>query len=378
MKRISLLGSTGSIGKSTLDVVRHHKASFKIEALAARGNIELLEQQAREFNPSLIAVFDEESARNLQKRLPAIKVVSGLSGLEEAAALDTADFVMLAMSGNLGLQPALAAIEKRKQIGLANKEVLISAGALITRKAKEYGVQLLPVDSEHSALFQCLNGEKRSAVKKLIITASGGPFLHKTREELQKVSLQDALKHPNWSMGKKITIDSSTLMNKGLEVIEAHFLFDIAVENIEVAVHPESIIHSMIEFVDGSVIAQLSPPDMKLPIQYALTYPERMPSICPKMDFSKAFTLHFYPPDFKKFPCLDLAFQALRKKNSAPCFLNAANDVLVERFTKGEISWHQIGEKLERLFSLHQPVDLVSLEGIFSVDQRARELALRE
>lgn len=375
MKKLTLLGSTGSIGLSTLEVVRSFKDKIQVKALAARRNISLLEEQAREFSPDLIAVFEEEQAEALQKKLPKIKVVSGMEGLIEAATHSEANFVMQAMSGNIGLQPTLSAIQCGKTIGFANKEVLVSAGELFTSQVKKYNTQLLPVDSEHSALFQCLNGEPKKAVKRLILTASGGPFYFSKDHDLQNITVKEALNHPNWKMGPKVTIDSSTLMNKGLEVIEAHYLFDIPVENIEVVIHPESIIHSMVEFVDGSVIAQLSPPDMKLPIQYALTFPDRFPSICKSMDFTKAFSLRFFPPDIQKFPCLGLAYKSLQEKKSLPCTLNAANDVLVDRFMKGEIKWVDISQKLTKILSSHQAENVLTLQEILAIDEKARQLA---
>lgn len=376
MKKIALLGSTGSIGLSTLEVVRRAKNEMQIKVLAARSNIELLEKQAKEFSPSLVAVYDDEAANELKKRLPNIRVVSGMKGLIEAATLEEVNFVMQAMSGNLGLQPTLSAIQNNKTIGLANKEVLVSAGDLICENIKKYNTTLLPVDSEHSALFQCLNGEDKKRVKRLILTASGGPFYFYQDHELERITVKDALNHPNWKMGPKITIDSSTLMNKGFEVIEAHYLFDIPIEQIEVVIHPESIIHSMVEFVDGSVMAQASPPDMKLPIQYALTYPDRMPSGCKTMDFTKAFSLRFFPPDIQKFPCLGLAYQALRQKENVPLTLNAVNDVLVQRFMQGEISWADIGKKLSKILSSHQARDVLTLQEILADDEKARRLAL--
>lgn len=374
-KRIAVLGSTGSIGVSTLDVVRHLKDCLEIKTLAAKSNIDLLEEQAKEFAPEIVAVYEEEKAIQLQKRLPNCKVVSGMKGLEEAAVYEKVDFVMLAMSGSIGLKPAISAIQAKKGIGLANKEVLICAGELITSLAKKNNVELIPVDSEHSALFQCLQGGKKSEVRRLILTASGGPFYKRSSQELAHVTIKDALAHPNWRMGKKVTIDSSTLMNKGLEVIEAHFLFDMPIEKIEVVIHPQSIIHSLVEYVDSSLLAQLGEHDMKLPIQYALTYPDRKPSLFGPFDFTRYSTLNFFQPDTQKFPCLDLAFEALRTKKSYPCFLNAANEVLVQKFLQGEISWISIGEKLKKLLSSHRPENVLTLEAIQAVDKRARELA---
>lgn len=374
-KRISLLGSTGSIGTSTLQVVRHLKEELEVVALAARSNIELLQKQAEEFRPKLIAVHDVEQARRLQKKLPSIPVLAGMEGLQEVARFSQADFTMLAMSGSAGLLPAVAAIEAKKQIGLANKEVLVSAGEWISQLAQKKGVTLLPVDSEHSALFQCLKAEKTPSVRRLILTASGGPFREKSKEHLERIGVEEALTHPNWKMGKKVTVDSSTLMNKGLEMIEARWLFGVNPEQIEAVIHPQSRVHSFVEYIDGSLLAQISDPDMMLPIQYALTYPERKQGSLPPYDFLKNASLTFFPPDLEKFPCLRLAIEAMKAGQSYGCYLNAANEILVERFLKKEIPWIAIGQKLEKLMSSHQPSNLLTLEAILSVDQLAREQA---
>ncbi len=372
-KRIALLGSTGSIGHSTLKVVRHLSEDLEIACLAAKSNIDALYVQALEFQPKLIAVFDERKAGELQKRLPQFVVLAGMEGLEAVASFGEADFVMLAMTGSAGIRPAVSAIRKGKQIGLANKEALVAGGEWISLLAKEKGVQILPVDSEHCALHQCLDGEDLESVRKLILTASGGALRDKSFEELKDVKIEDTLTHPNWNMGAKVTIDCSTLMNKGLEIIEARFLFGIAPEKIEAVIHPQSKIHSCVEFVDGSILAQIAEPDMVLPIQYALTYPKRQKSLCPPFSFNGTMTFH--PPDFKKFPCLGLALHALKAGKSYPCFLNAANEVLVERFLQGEISWMAIGEKLDQLISSHDSSDVLSLEAILGVDLMARQLA---
>jgi len=374
-KRIALLGSTGSIGQSTLRVVRHLPDDLEIATLAAKSNIELLYEQALEFSPKLIAVHDEVQALRLQKRLPHIPVLAGMEGIQAAASFEGADYAMLAMTGSAGLLPAVAAIESGKQIGLANKEVLVCGGEWISSLAKKKGVHLLPVDSEHCALHQCLKGEKKSSVRRLILTASGGALRDKTLEELKRVTLQDALAHPNWQMGAKVTIDCTTLMNKGLEMIEARFLFDIEPERIEAVIHPQSRIHSCVEFIDGSVMAQIADPDMVLPIQYALTYPERKQGMLKPYDFLKNGTLTFYPPDHERFPCLQLALDSLKAGKSYPCFLNAANEILVDRFVKGKIPWTAIGEKLEKLISSHQPKDVLTLEAILAVDADARRRA---
>ncbi len=376
-KRISLLGSTGSIGKSTLDVVRHLPEELEIAALAAKSNIDLLERQAREFRPKLVAVHDMDAAFELQKRLPDIPVLAGMEGIETAASFEGADFAMLAMTGSSGLLPAVAAIQAGKEIGLANKEVMVSAGELVSSLAKKKGVEILPVDSEHSALFQCLKGEERKGVRRLILTASGGPFRTKSLDELKRIGVEDALAHPNWKMGPKVTIDSSTLMNKGFEMIEARWLYGIEPERIEAVIHPQSRVHSCVEFVDGSILAQISDPDMVLPIQYALTYPRRLPGLLPPYDFVKNGTLTFYPPEKEKFLCLHLAIEAMKEGKSYPCYLNGANEVLVERFLRKEIPWTSIGTKLEKLISSHRPENLLTLEAILSVDLRARQEAAR-
>jgi 1-deoxy-D-xylulose-5-phosphate reductoisomerase len=375
MKKIALLGSTGSVGRSTLQVVRHLKDEMQIVALAARSNIDLLEQQIKEFHPALVAVFDPAKALALQKRVPGVKVVAGEEGLSQAASLDGADIAMLAMSGSSGLKPALSAISAGKTIGFANKELLVSAGELIMRLVREKNVSLIPVDSEHSAIFQCLQGQDRKAVRRLILTASGGPFRTFSFEELSSITKEMALSHPNWSMGAKITVDSSTLMNKGLEKIEARWLFDFSPEAIDIVVHPQSVVHSCVEYCDGSIIAQMSEPNMVLPIQYALTYPERRPGLLPPFDFLRGRQLTFEAPDRKKFPCLQLAEEALCQGKSYPCVLNAGNEVLVERFLRGEYGWGNIAVKLEKLMSSHRSVDMLTLDSILAADQEARAIA---
>lgn len=374
-KRIAVLGSTGSIGRSTLEVCKH--LGFPITALAARSSIDLLEEQAKEFHPSLIAVFEEEKALELQRRLPHIQVLSGIKGLVEVGKFSANDLVVSALVGTIGILPTIAALNAGKDVALANKEVLVSAGSFVTSLAKEKGARLLPIDSEHSALFQCLDGKDPKSIRRLILTASGGPFFRHTLDQLQTISVEDALKHPTWRMGVKNTIDSSTMMNKGLEVIEAHWLFGIPKDRIDVVIHPQSTIHSMVEFTDGSILAQLSNNDMRLPIQYALTHPERAPSIVPFFDFTLSQRLEFFPVDMTKFRCLPLAYDALERGKSAPCFLNAANEVLVQRFAKQEISWLDIQRKLESLFLRHSLREVDKVEEILEVDDLAREEALR-
>lgn len=374
MKTISILGSTGSIGRNTLEIARH--LNIRVAAIAGNQNIDLLEKQATEFKPDLVAVYDEKNALELQKRLPFIPVVAGLEGLIAAACHGSVDLVVAAMVGTIGITPIAKAIACGKSIALANKEILVSAGSYIQNLAKKHQVALLPIDSEHSAIFQCIVGEDPEAISRIIITASGGPFLHYPKEDLQNITVEAALNHPSWKMGPKVTIDSSTLMNKGLEVIEAYWLFGVRLDQIQVVIHPQSVIHSMVEYCDGSIMAQMSDPDMKLPIQYALTYPKRKKGVFPPFDITKQRRLDFYPPDYSKFRCLSLAFDSLKAGKSYPCYLNAANEVLVSRFLEKKIGWSEIGEKLEKLLSLHAPKEILSLEEIFEVDTMARNEAL--
>jgi 1-deoxy-D-xylulose-5-phosphate reductoisomerase len=374
-KRIAILGSTGSIGVNTLNVARHLPEEIKVEALAGHSNIDLLEKQAHEFRPSLIAVFDEAKAKELRKRLPSYEVLSGVDGLKAVASHSEVDFVVSAMVGTLGLVPTLEAIEAGKNVGLANKEALVSGGALVIERAKAKGCHILPIDSEHSAIFQCLEGEKQAALRRIILTASGGPFRNHTLEQLSTVTVDAALGHPTWKMGPKITVDCSTLMNKGLEMIEAHWLFGMDPSQIQIVFHPQSIIHSMVEFVDGSMIAQLSEPSMIVPIQYALTYPKRFPSTHPAFDFTKTANLQFSPPDLQKFRCLQLAYNSLKVGGSMPAFMNAANEVLVEAFLAKKLPWLQISTQLEELMQRHTVQKVDSLESILAVDALAREQA---
>lgn len=376
MKHVTLLGSTGSIGQNTLKVARHlGEAKTKIVSLAAHSNIILLEQQAREFNPALVAVYDKSKALELQKRLPGTQVLGGMEGIIAAAAFEGADFAVSAMVGTLGLCPTIEAIRSGKSVGLANKESLVSGGAFVMSLAKEKGVSVIPIDSEHSAIFQCLNGENQKNVHRLILTASGGPFRTYPMEELRQITVDQALAHPNWKMGAKITIDCSTLMNKGLEVIEAHWLFGMPCEKIEVVIHPQSVIHSMVEFVDSSIMTQMSAPTMIIPIQYALTYPDRHPGCVEHFDFVKHSTLEFFPPDTDRFRCLRLAFDAIRSGGSMPCFMNAANEVLVQRFLAREIPWTAIGTTLEHLMQTHSVEKIDSLDHLIALDQEARAIA---
>ncbi len=343
MKNIAILGSTGSIGTQTLAIVREQK-DIKVWALAAGKNIDLLERQIREFAPVLAAVWEEEDAKKLRTKVSdlSVRIVSGMDGMIEVAVFPQAEMLVTAIVGMIGLRPTVAAIRAKKQIALANKETLVTAGHLIMPLAKEYGVSILPVDSEHSAIFQSLNGEVGNRIHKILLTASGGPFRGKTKSQLAKMQVEDALKHPNWSMGKKITIDSATMVNKGLEVMEAKWLFGTQLSDIQVVVQPQSVIHSMVEYEDGSIIAQLGTPDMRLPIQYALYYPKRMPLSGQRLDFYKLGCLTFEQPDLETFDGLKLAYEAARRGGNLPAIFNAANERAVAKFLSRSISFLEI------------------------------------
>jgi 1-deoxy-D-xylulose-5-phosphate reductoisomerase len=376
MKKVAVLGSTGSIGTQTLDVIGRDPGRYEVVGLAAGTNADLLLEQARRFRPRVVSVATKELAGRIAPDLPpGVSVVHGPDGLVEVAAGSGADFVLCALVGSAGLPSTLAAIEAGAAIGLANKETLVTAGHLVMRKAQERGVALLPVDSEHSAIFQCLNGENRRAVKRLLITASGGSFRDRTREQLADVTVEEALRHPNWSMGAKITIDSATMANKGLEVIEAHWLFGLPYGQIDVVLHPESIVHSLVEFQDTSVIAQLGNPDMRVPIQYALTYPERLPSPAAPLDLLKAGALHFRPMDFERYRCLKLAYEAGEAGGTATTVFNAANETAVSLFLQGRIPFLKIESIIERVLEKHSPVPSPDLETIMETDAWAREEA---
>lgn len=378
MKRIALLGSTGSVGTSTLDVVEQHPERFSVVALAAGNNVELLAEQVRKFQPQLVSVGTPEAALALREllgpeRKPEIAV--GQKGLEMVARHPDANFVMTAVVGSVGVAPTLAAIEEGKTIGLANKETLVCAGSVVMKAAKEKGVTIIPVDSEHSAIFQCLQGERREDVSKVIITASGGSFRHLTRDELSHVTLEQALAHPNWSMGAKITIDSATMMNKGFEVIEAHWLFDLPYAQIDTILHYESIIHSMVEYKDRAVMAQLGTPDMRVPIQYALSYPNRMPLQTEPLDLVKLGTLHFAVMDFARYPLLQLAYECGKAGGTYTAVLNAANEVAVDLFLKGAIGFLEIEQIVKKTCDAHKGQANPALEEIFAADQWARSQA---
>lgn len=375
MKRITILGSTGSIGTQTLDVVRKNKDKFQVVAISANSSIDLLLEQIMEFSPKYVAVYNEESALKLKEMIPEninIEVLSGMDGLVKICQLEEVNVVLTAVVGMIGLVPTMAAIKAKKTIALANKETLVTAGELVMSEAKKNNVEILPVDSEHSAIFQCLNGERKQDIEKIILTASGGPFRGKKREELVNVTKNEALKHPNWDMGRKISIDSSTLMNKGLEVIEAKWLFDVDVEDIEVVVHPQSIIHSMVSFRDSSVISQMGCPDMRLPIEYALTYPERLKTDFERLDLAKVATLTFEKPDMETFPCLALAFKVLKLGGTYPAALNSANEFLVNEFLNDKIGFYDIPYYIEKTLDCHKNRVNPTLEDILEVDKETR------
>lgn len=374
MKKIAILGSTGSIGTQTLEVVRENK-DIEVLGLAAGNNIKLLEEQIREFKPRLAAVWKEEKAKELRENIKDlnVKVVSGMEGLIELAVLEEAEILVTAIVGMIGIRPTIEAIKAGKDIALANKETLVTAGHIIMPLAKEHNVAILPVDSEHSAIFQSLQGSNRSELHKILLTASGGPFRGKKREDLMNIQVEDALKHPNWEMGRKITIDSSTLVNKGLEVIEAKWLFDVDIEQIEVVVHPQSIIHSMVEYVDGAIIAELGTPDMKLPIQYALYYPERRFLPGERVDFATLSQLTFEKPDMETFYGLSLAFEAGKEGGSLPTVFNAANELAVSKFLKRKIGYLQIPEIIEVCMRNHKNILNPTVEEILQTEKAVYE-----
>ncbi len=375
-KRVAILGSTGSIGLNTLEVIRKLRDRFEVSAITADTSIDLLEKQADEFSPEFIVVRNKENAKELRRRIGnKIQVLEGEEGLVELTKSTDYDILVSSLVGFAGLVPTIEGIKRGKRIALANKETLVAAGEIVTQLAKKHGAEIIPVDSEHSAIFQCLVGEEKNTIEKLIITASGGPFFEKSYEELKNVTVEQALKHPNWNMGSKVTIDSATMMNKGLEVIEAHWLFDLNKDKLDVVVHPQSIVHSMVEFIDGSIKAQLSLPDMKIPIQYALTFPERLSSDFVNTNFPKLHRLSFYEPDTEKFKCLQLAFNAMEQGGMAPCILNAANEIAVEKFLKKELTFLQIPELIEKTLNKIPNTFEVNLETVMEYDSKTREAA---
>lgn len=375
MKKIGILGSTGSIGTQTLEIVREHK-DIEVVALSAGSNIAKLEEQIREFNPKAAVVYDDKRAKELSDNVSDldVKVLSGMDGLIEVAQMSGYDILVTAIVGMIGIVPTIHAIKTKKDIALANKETLVTAGHIIMPLAKEYGVKILPVDSEHSAIFQSMNGEKREQVEKLIITASGGPFRTLPKDKFKEIKLEDALKHPNWTMGQKITIDSASMVNKGLEVMEAKWLFDMDLEHIEVVVHPQSVIHSMVEYKDGAIIAQLGTPDMKIPIQYALYYPDRRNLGGTRLDFAKLGQMTFEAPDFDKFEGLSLAFDAAKEGGSMPTVFNAANERAVAKFLAGKIKFVQIPEIIRYSMQNHKVIINPTVEDILELERSTYEL----
>lgn len=372
-RRIAILGSTGSIGKQALDVISRHPELFCAEVLTANSNSTLLIQQAIEHNVNSVVIADESKYQEVFKALDGygIKVFTGNSSISSLACGSNIDMVLTAMVGFSGLESTLSAIKAGKAVALANKETLVAAGSIVMKLAKEQGVPIIPVDSEHSAIFQCLQGE-RASIEKIILTASGGPFLTKTKEEIERATVKEALNHPKWLMGPKVTIDSASMMNKGLEMIEAHWLFGVEPSKIEIVVHPQSIIHSMVQFTDGSVTAQLSTPDMRLPIQYALSYPYRVDLNTKRIDFPTIESLNFYKPDFEKFPSLSIAYDAIERGGNIPCAMNAANEIAVESFLAGEIPFTKIPEIISEVIRTIDHIKDPSIEDIYETDKNAR------
>jgi 1-deoxy-D-xylulose-5-phosphate reductoisomerase len=373
MKRLAILGSTGSIGRSALDVVAEHGEDFRVVGLTAGKNVDLFEKQIRIFKPEIVALADKKEADRLRGRIDGPDITFGVEGIKRVASYGNSDFVISSIVGAAGLIPTIAAIEAGKDVGLANKEALVMAGEIVMKKARKKKVKIIPVDSEHSAVFQCLEGRKLADVKRIILTASGGPFLNRRKKDLQNITVKDALKHPNWRMGKKISIDSATLMNKGFEVIEAFWLFNLPLEKIDVVVHPQSIIHSLVEFRDRSCLAQMSMPDMKGPISYALAYPRRLDGPIRGLELHKLQSLTFSKPDNLNFPCLSYAYEALREGGTMPCVLNAANEVAVNAFLKGGIRFNDIPRIIESTLGGHRVTPASSLKEVLAADRWARE-----
>ncbi len=374
-KKIAILGSTGSIGTQALDIVRQNKEMYKATVLSCNQNISLLKEQIREFAPEVVVTGKSEDAQSLEREFPGIHFLWGGEGLREAAAWGDYDLLLNSLVGMRGLVPTYAALCEKRQVALANKETLVAGGELVMKKAREQGVEILPVDSEHSAIFQSLEGNRQNPYKRIILTASGGPFRNYTKEMLAHVSLEDALRHPNWSMGRKITVDSASMMNKGLEVIEAHHLFDAPAEKISVWIHPQSIIHSMVEYQDRCVIAQLGLPDMRMPIAYAFSYPRRLPFLSGEsLDLAAIGSLTFEEPDMQRFPCLQMAYDALKEGGDAPCALNAANEELVGLFLQKRIEFMDIPRGLDHIMQKHHTRKISCLEDILETDRQIRRL----
>lgn len=376
MKRVTILGATGSIGRNCLQVIKAYPNEFKVIGLSTHHRVDLLYEQCLQFKPEMVCITGKDFPIAFFEKIEqlGIEIITGKQGLEELASRSDVDILVNGLVGSSGLLPTLAAIEQKVDIALANKEILVMAGEIITSLAEQNGVRILPIDSEHSAIFQCIQGEFQSQINRLILTASGGPFQKYSVEQMEKVTLEQALKHPNWGMGNKITIDSATLMNKGLEVIEAHWLFRVPVSQIEVVIHPESIIHSMVEFIDGAIKAQLGIPDMKIAIQYALTYPDRKYIQSERLSFNLLNKLTFEPPDFKRFPACALAYESLRKGGTAPAVLNAADEEAIQYFIQQKIKFNQIPILIEKALYQHQPISNPNLDEILAADLWARNL----
>jgi 1-deoxy-D-xylulose-5-phosphate reductoisomerase len=372
LKRLSILGSTGSIGKSTIEVINNHPDKFKVVGLAAKNSVQLLQSQIKLLKPEVVAVFDESAASTLRKMDLPVEILTGEQGLVRVATLENADMVVSAVVGSAGLVPTYEALKAGKDVALATKEALVMAGSIVISEAFKRGVRIIPVDSEHSAVFQCLNGRDISEVEKIILTASGGPFLRKNISELDAITPDDALRHPTWDMGRKISIDSATLMNKGLEVIEACLLFNMPPEKVEVVIHPQSIIHSMVKFIDGSIMAQMSVPDMKGPICYALSYPQRFAEVLPALNLSDVRELTFEAPDMKKHPSLALSYDAIRTGGTMPCVLNAANEIAVEAFLDRRISFTSIPRVVSMTMAEHRVLMADTIEEIIRVSDWAK------
>ncbi len=375
MKNVAILGSTGSIGRSSLDVIAAAEGALRVVGLAARASVELLAQQARQFQPTWVAVTDVDAAASIAPGLlpPATRLAVGMAQLETLVAAPDVDIVVSAIVGSAGLHSTWAALDAGKTVALANKETLVMAGALVTELAAQRGAKLLPVDSEHSAIFQALQCGASHEVRRIVLTASGGPFRNHSLAQLAEVTVAEALAHPNWSMGKKITVDSATMMNKALEIIEARWLFNLSVDQIQVVVHPQSVVHSLVEFVDGSVVAQLSPPDMKLPIQYALTYPERQSGVASKFDWTRSHDLRFEPPDLKRFPALELGYEVARSGGTAGAVLNAANEAAVALFLSGDLKFTEIVPTCRSVLAHHDFESHPTLERLIDLDRWARQ-----
>ena len=375
-RRIAILGSTGSIGTKALDVVSHHPELFQVEMLSAGSNASLLIEQARKFNPNAVVICNKDKYAEVKEALDPldIKVFAGVESAGDLAGGSNVDIVLAAMVGFSGLAPTISAMKKGKVIALANKETLVAAGSIITRLSREYNSPLIPVDSEHSAVFQCLQGE-RAQVEKVLLTASGGPFFNLPKEDFEKITVEQALNHPNWKMGNKVTIDSASMMNKGLEIMEAAWLFNIPADKIEVVVHPQSIIHSMVQFTDGGIKAQLGYPDMRVPIQYALSYPYRISLDTKRLSFAELGQLTFFAPDLEKFPCLRIAYESFKKGGNIPCAMNAANEVAVAAFLRGQIRFTQIPQIIEKTIEKCNFVSSPGIEDIFETDKTSKIVA---